>query len=91
MSLSHSLRQRVHATTIGVLACVLLWPVAAEAQTAAVLYQRATTREAAVRKNPTTANVRAAVSAYEQIVLRHPRSGYCDDALWNGAELARFT
>jgi len=69
---------------------VLLWPVVAEAQTAAVLYQRATTREAAVRKNPTTANVRAAVSAYEQVVLRHPRSGYCDDALWNGAELARF-
>ena len=90
MPLSHSLRQRVRATTIGVLACVLLWPVVAEAQTAAVLYQRATTREAAARKNPTTANVRAAVSAYEQVVLRHPRSGYCDDALWNGAELARF-
>jgi N-acetylmuramoyl-L-alanine amidase len=90
MPLSHSLQQRVRAITLGVLACVLLWPVAAEAQTAAVLYQRATTREAAVRKNPTTANVRAAVAAYEQVVLRHPRSGYCDDALWNGAELARF-
>jgi len=84
------LRRRLSAITIGVIACVLLWPVVAEAQTAAVLYQRATTREAAARKKPTTANVRAAVAAYEQIVLRHPTSGYCDDALWNGAELARF-
>jgi len=90
MPLSHSLRRRVCATTIGVIACVLLWPVVAEAQTAAVLYQRATTREAAARKNPTTANIRAAVAAYEQVVLRHPTSGYCDDALWSGAELARF-
>jgi len=90
MPLSHSLRRRVCATTIGVIACALLWPVVAEAQTAAVLYQRATTREAAARKNPTTANIRAAVAAYEQVVLRHPTSGYCDDALWSGAELARF-
>jgi len=90
MPLSHSLRRRVCATTIGLIACALLWPVVAEAQTAAVLYQRATTREAAARKNPTTANIRAVVAAYEQVVLRHPTSGYCDDALWNGAELARF-
>jgi N-acetylmuramoyl-L-alanine amidase len=90
MPLTHSLRRRIGMITLGVMASVLLWPVAAEAQTAAVLYQRATTREAAARKQPTTANVRAAVSAYEQIVLRHPTSGYCDDALWNGAEMARF-
>lgn len=90
MPLPHSLRRRISATTLGMLVCVLLWPMVAEAQTAAVLYQRATTREAAARKNPTVANVRAVVASYEQVVLRHPRSGYCDDALWNGAELARF-
>ena len=90
MPLPHSLRRHISATTLGMLVCVLLWPMVAEAQTAAVLYQRATTREATARKNPTIANVRAVVASYEQVVLRHPRSGYCDDALWNGAELARF-
>jgi len=90
MPRSHSLRRRISATILGLMASVMLWPVAAEAQTPAVLYQRATTREAAARKNPTTANVRAVVAAYEQVVLRYPRSGYCDDALWNGAEMARF-
>lgn len=90
MSHFPTLRRRVGATVLGAVACVLLWPAVATAQTAAVLFQRATTREATVRKSPTIANVRAAVAAYEQIVLRYPRSGYCDDALWNGAELARF-
>jgi N-acetylmuramoyl-L-alanine amidase len=90
MSHFPTLRRRVGATVLGAVACALLWPAVATAQTAAVLYQRATTREATVRKSPTLANVRAAVVAYEQIVLRHPRSGYSDDALWNGAELARF-
>lgn len=75
---------------IGLVLALTLWPAAADAQTAAVLYERATTREAAARKNPTTANLRAAVAAYEQVVLRHPRSGYCDNALWNGASLAKF-
>lgn len=90
MSHFPTLRRRVGATVLGAVACALLWPAVASAQTAAVLYQRATTREATVRKSPTLANVRSAVASYEQLVLRHPRSGYADDALWNGAELARF-
>jgi N-acetylmuramoyl-L-alanine amidase len=90
MSHFPTLRRRVGATVLAAVACALLWPAVAAAQTAAVLYQRATTREATVRKSPTLANVRTAVAAYEQLVLRHPRSGYADDALWNGAELARF-
>jgi len=77
-------------TVIGLVLALTLWPTAADAQTAAVLYERATTREAAARKNPTVANLRAAVAAYEQVVLRHPRSGYCDNALWNGGALAKF-
>ncbi len=77
-------------TGIALLAVVLLVPAVSAAQTAAVLFERASTREAAARKSPTIAALRGAVSAYEQVVLRHPRSGYCDDALWSGAELARL-
>lgn len=80
-------RLLVALVATGLLACV---PVEAFAQTAAVLFQRAQTREAAARKSGDLAALRAAVTAYETVVRRHPRSGYCDDALWNGAELARF-
>ncbi len=72
------------ATVVG-----LALPAIASGQTAAVLFERATAREAAGRGNPTIANIRAAVSAYEHVVLRYPRSGFCDDALWNGGVLAR--
>lgn len=65
-------------------------PAAADAQTAGVLYERAQTREATARKSPTVVGLRAATSAYEQVVLRYPRSGFSDDALWNGALTARF-
>lgn len=65
-------------------------PTHAQAQTASTLYTRAQAREATARKNPTAANLRAAISAYENVVLRYPRSGYCDDALWYGALTARF-
>ena len=36
----------------------------------------------------TLRQARAIVAAYEAIVLRYPVSGYCDNALWQGAELA---
>lgn len=74
------------------IAAALLWlvPATAHAQTAAVLYQRAQTQEASARKSGTLSALRSAATAYENVVRRHPRSGYCDDALWNGAELARF-
>jgi N-acetylmuramoyl-L-alanine amidase len=84
------LRRRAVASLCGILVTFVAWPVVAEAQTAATLYQRATAREASARKAPTIANLRAAVAAYEQVVLRYPRSGYCDNALWNGAGVARF-
>ena len=66
-------------------------PAAASAQTAGVLYERAQAREATARKSPTIVGLRAATSAYEQVVKRYPRSGFSDDALWNGALTARFT
>ena len=65
-------------------------PAAASGQTAGVLYERAQAREATARKSPTVVGLRAATSAYEQVVLRYPRSGFSDDALWNGALTARF-
>lgn len=77
------------AAALGVAAPMAV-PAEAAAQTAAVLYQRAQTREAAARTSPTATNLRAAAGAYETVVLRHPTSGFCDDALWKGAQVARF-
>jgi N-acetylmuramoyl-L-alanine amidase len=73
----------------GALCALLLAPTAAQAQTAAVLYQRAQAKEATARKQLSAANFRAAAAAFELVVLRHPRSGYCDDALWHGAQMTR--
>jgi N-acetylmuramoyl-L-alanine amidase len=69
---------------------LLVVPVDAAAQTAAELYQRAQAREATARTTPTASNLRAAVSAYELVVIKYPRSGFCDDALWNAAQTSRF-
>ncbi len=75
------------------LAAATLMPVPARAQTptAADLYDRGTSRAADARQTPTLGDLRAAVKAYEAVVLRYPRSGYCDNALWEGASLASFT
>lgn len=77
------------AVALGVAAPMAV-PAEAAAQTAAVLYQRAQARETAARTSPTATNLRAATGAYETVVLRYPRSGFCDDALWKGAQVARF-
>ena len=80
------------------LAAVTLLPAAAAAQapTAQLLYEDAMAQEAAVRRalaDPgATVTVRRAVrtvvGAFEEVVRRYPRSGYCDDALWHAAGLA---
>jgi N-acetylmuramoyl-L-alanine amidase len=85
-----SVRRRASAVLCGLLVTLAAYPAPAEAQSVAVLFERATAREASARKNPTVANLRAAVAAYELVVRRYPRSGYCDNALWNGAGVARF-
>ncbi len=86
----------MHLTTTALLALSLAVPAHAAAS-AADLYSAALAREQAVRarldpgRHPTPAvlrQVRAAVHAYEAVVLRYPRSGYCDNALWRGAQLA---
>jgi len=71
---------------------------ALSAQTASArdLYQSAQASDRAARvalaqsadqPDATLGVVRAAMRAYKAVVLRHPTSGYCDDALWYGAQL----
>jgi len=58
---------------------------------ARALYERALEREAAVRSGnapATAAQVRNVITAYETVVRRFPASGYCDNALWQAANLA---
>lgn len=78
----------------------VLWLIALAASLAAApayaqstardLYSQATERERVVRAaaNPGLADIRAAVQAYERVVRRYPRSGYCDNALWQAGGLA---
>ena len=65
----------------------------ASADTARALYTRALERERLLRdvdRQPTLRQLRAAVAAYERIVRTYPRSGYSDNALWQGGQLALF-
>ena len=60
---------------------------------AAEMYRNALAHERELRaparsSAPTLKELRAAVGVYEAIVRRHPRSGYSDNALWQGAGLA---
>jgi N-acetylmuramoyl-L-alanine amidase len=76
-------------TVIGVV--VLAAATAHAAETARGLYEHALALEQTVRAdgaNPTRAEIRKVIAAYEAVVRAHPTSGYCDNALWQGAELA---
>ena len=84
-------------STMRMLLFVVAWLVAgipaATAQTTAKLaYARAEATEREVREasQPTLQQVRAAVRQWEAIVRRHPVSGYSDNALWQGGNLALF-
>ena len=64
---------------------------AAEPESAASIYSRALGRERELRETPsgaTLAQLRWVVARYESLVRRFPRSGYCDNALWQGANVA---
>jgi N-acetylmuramoyl-L-alanine amidase len=64
---------------------------AAEPESAASIYSRALGRERELRETPsgaTLAQWRWVVARYESLVRRFPRSGYCDNALWQGANVA---
>ena len=61
------------------------------ANSARTLYTRALARERTLRdasNNASLAELRRAIAAYEAIVRRYPASAYCDNALWQGANLA---
>jgi N-acetylmuramoyl-L-alanine amidase len=65
--------------------------VEAAGQSPQVLYTRALARERGLRdgsRSPTLSQLRSAVSAYEAIVRKHPASAYCDNALWQAANLS---
>jgi len=59
--------------------------------TARVMYTRALERERVVRDDankPSLADMRRVIAAYEALVRQHPTSGYCDNALWQGGNVA---
>ena len=84
-----------------VIACLALVPAAAAPQASAKeLYASAQGRERAIRAAldasppeppPTRDAMRQVIAAYRQVVLQHPTSGYCDNALWLAAQLSADT
>ena len=83
------------------LACLVPTPGTAAPQTSAKdLYLAAQAREKTIRAAldasppeppPTRDAMRQAAAAYRQVVLRHPTSGYSDNALWLAAQLLADT
>ena len=72
-------------------ACLVTAAQARAGETARELYTRAMAQERQVRDdatNPTLARMRHTVALYESLVRKHPTSGYCDNALWQAANLA---
>jgi N-acetylmuramoyl-L-alanine amidase len=72
---------------------VLTGPAArtVSAQSARTLYTKALARERTLRDasaRPSLAMLRKTIASYESIVRRYPGSAYCDNALWQGANLA---
>jgi N-acetylmuramoyl-L-alanine amidase len=77
--------------TISLLCAVA--PPHAWAASARVMYENALAREKAVRRtadDATLDQLRRAVAAYQRVVNRYPSSGYCDNALWQAAGLAKL-
>ncbi len=78
---------------IVMLACAFAPPVAAKAGgvSARALYDRTLERERQLRatqQQATIVQLRGVVNAYSAIVRRFPASGYSDNALWQGGNLA---
>ena len=84
------MKYRLFAT---LLTAACIWPGTAFAKADAPrdMYNRAMAQEREVRdnaNNATAAQMHRVVASYERIVRKHPASGYCDNALWQGANLA---
>ena len=77
------------ATTLAVL--IASAAPAAAPPSAESIYSRALGRERELREGPSGASLaqlRWVVALYESVVRRYPKSGYCDNALWQGANVA---
>lgn len=66
---------------------VLVAPGRLIAQTPQASFERAQGIEQQLGDSPTADALRKAAKAYENVVLRFPNSGYCDNALWQEAAL----
>lgn len=86
------MRYRVFAAFVTVACLVPAVAVAkAGAEQVRDLYNRALAAERVVRDDanrPTLAQMRRVVALYENVVRQHPASGYCDNALWQAANIA---
>lgn len=85
--------RRLIVVAIGLMA---LGPASMYASSPRELYVTARAREVTLRqqastpsREPTVADYRAVVAAYEAVVRRYPATGYVDNALWQGALVAR--
>jgi N-acetylmuramoyl-L-alanine amidase len=81
------------SAAILVIACAFTPAVAAKGGdgSARALYERTLERERQLRateRQPTVMQLRGVVNAYDAIVRRFPGSGYSDNALWQGGNLA---
>jgi N-acetylmuramoyl-L-alanine amidase len=84
------MKHRILAAIVTV-ACVMPAASASAADGVRDMYNRAMAQERALRddgSDPTVIQMRRVVSSYESLVRRHPASGYCDNALWQAANLA---
>ena len=90
--IARSLAVAAIAAVVAVLAMLgAAAPAAAAADSAESIYSRALGRERELRDDisgATLAQLRWVVRNYESVVRRFPKSGYCDNALWQGGNLA---
>jgi N-acetylmuramoyl-L-alanine amidase len=80
----------VAATALAVLIAGSAVPAAAP-PSAESIYMRALGRERELRDDASSATLKqlhSLVALYESVVRRFPKSGYCDNALWQGAGVA---
>jgi len=84
------MRQRLFSA-LALAFLILPAPRVQAADSARTLYTRALDQERTVRdesNDATAADIRRVVRLYQHIVRRYPSSGYCDNALWQAANLA---
>ena len=83
---------RVPLCLAALLLVALAAPAPLVAATAKDLYTAALTDERQLRTPaddpPTLGQLRDAIAAFKEVVRQYPRSGYCDNALWQAAGLA---